>query len=801
MIKQKRLSITTRAMLINISVSLLIVLLFALLLLFRQTQMQQHLDGLKLASAASVKHRVTSMQAALVNEAQLLGHNEDLMDRLMQAAMEQNAQPLPLPQRVLKHLDLDAMRLYSVDGIIVARYGAVLDLIPKGLTDRAFNGLVKTAQGLLLLSRQQVLYNRTLIGYLEVARLLNVKELTDQDGMNAVSLTLVANPVQQPLQQVDDDIFTVSLANDSLTGTPITLDLSIDHTTEQQVIYLYYAGMLLALFLVIGAWWYLYHRLIGDILKGLDTTARQLEAMGDGDVWPQPEQVVDGVDQIRLALHQMSIRLRLKADRLQAERQVLRAVTDAAPIWIWMANHSGHVDFINRTMQMALGNETADAVALSKLFRRTDGSLCDPGNAGLDCLVKAGIGEHVLDMHLITVAQGNDTIGLAIDMTDYLELEASLRQAHKMEALGTLVGGVAHNFNNMLAAMSGRIYMAQRRAADMPDVLAELAKLNSNVTAAADMVKQLMAFVHKDVVMKEELSLSRAINEAVDTARMGMPEDVRLDINICPDELAVFGDASALQQVCLNLMVNARDALTGMDKMIGVRLQRLASNEQMHSKRPDLAATAVARLTVEDNGSGISREKLEHIFEPFYTTKEMGQGTGLGLSMSLGTIESHGGWIEVDSTPDKGTCFHIFIPLLSEAMKPALQPTRQPVTEGNGELILFVDDQPELRGVGEGMLSAMGYRVLLAENGRQALELFHLHGEDISLVMTDVIMPEMGGVELYRALRRAHAKVPLLFVSGYDADSLNLPLPANYKVLQKPYPVTEVAGLIQTMLG
>jgi len=795
MIKIKRHNIRTRAIFINIAVTLLIVLLFVLLMLFRQNQLQQSHDSLRQEAFRSVQQGVLSIQTTLSNQVELLLHNEDLQNRLIQAEMEQNSNPLPLSKTVLNHMDIDGLLVSSADYVVVSRFGTAVELFPAPLGSRVFNGLMHTPHGLLIMSRQQVLYNREVLGYVLAGKLLSWNDLVEMTGHKHLFSRVDDQARADPHAS---DVVHVALGQDSVSKQQEVLHLRMHGEAEQYALYRDYAGILFSLLLVIGAWWYLYKRLIGDILLRLSATSEQLGLIQEGVLFPEQTTVVDGIDEIRQALHQMSLRLRTKADILQAERQTLRAVTDAAPIWIWMIDQSGRIRFINRSMRSALGAD-ADNALLQDLFMQPGGTVCDPMQENCDCIVRVNAGEQLFDMHLITVGQQDGLIGLAIDMTDYLALENSLRQAQKMEALGTLVGGVAHNFNNMLAAIAGRLYLAERRARNSPEVLAELSHIQASVTGASEMVKQLMAFVHKDIARKEQLCFSRLIQESVEMARMGMPEDVFLEVDICTDECLILGDASALQQVCINLMVNARDALTGRDKKIHVRLSQCkVSHAMREAYKPD--ADRVVCLSVQDNGSGIDAEQLERIYEPFFTTKDVGKGTGLGLSMTKGTVESHGGWIEVDSVQGKGTQFDIYLPLQA-CQQPFSSPVQGvPVMHGEGEWILFVDDEIQLRDVGEAMLLEMGYQVLLAENGKQALDIVRNSAVPVSLIVTDVVMPVMGGSEFYMELKPLDLSIPVLFVSGYDEGRLDLPLSDDYQVVQKPYQLDKFSRTIRTMI-
>ncbi len=290
-----------------------------------------------------------------------------------------------------------------------------------------------------------------------------------------------------------------------------------------------------------------------------------------------------------------------------------------------------------------------------------------------EAICKVRVGDLVHDMHVIMVKQMSGSskligmIGLAVDMTEQHRLETEYRHVQKMESLGSLVGGIAHNFNNLLAGMLGHLYLARSKANTQPDILPHLDKMEHASSQATDMVKQLLAFAHKSIDKKEVINLSATIASAFAMIKPGLPSGIDFDINLGEESMCVYANDSALQQVFVNLLVNARDALaTASNKQVSVKLERCVVDDAMKKAHPELGVEYVACLSVEDHGCGIDETKLAQVFDPFFTTKEVGKGTGLGLSMSLGTVESHGGWIEVDSVVNKGTLFRVYLPLTGE---------------------------------------------------------------------------------------------------------------------------------------
>jgi len=393
-------------------------------------------------------------------------------------------------------------------------------------------------------------------------------------------------------------------------------------------------------------------------------------------------------------------------------------------------------------------------------------------------------------------------VGIQQDMTEHEQLEERFRQAQKMEALGTLVGGIAHDFNNMLAGMTGNLYLARKKVEDRPDIMGKLDNVVSLSFRASEMIKQLLTFARKSHVDMQPFGLTTFLKEASKLSEASIPENIRFDSVFCPDELVVRGDATQLQQVVMNLLNNARDAVEGVPApRIRMQLEDFRADQAFMDKYPDLNARLLAHLSIADNGSGIGDEDLAHIFEPFYTTKEVGRGTGLGLAMAYGAIRSHGGVIEVESNPG-GTTLHVYLPLIEEKSMASLDEAGTDLVSGHGELILIVDDNANVRDVATEVLQAIGYRVLEASDGLEAVERFTEHGKDIALVIMDVVMPRLGGVEAAERIRRLDPDARIVFATGYDMEELsNSQMPSDkYVTLSKPYNIEELSKVISEQL-
>ena len=358
--------------------------------------------------------------------------------------------------------------------------------------------------------------------------------------------------------------------------------------------------------------------------------------------------------------------------------------------------------------------------------------------------------------------------GIAHDVTAYKELKRQYLQAQKMEALGTLVGGIAHDFNNALASMLGNLYMVKKRTAADADVQKNLQRIEDAGQRAADMIRQMLAFVRKEERQLSAVPMRPFMKEILKLARSSIPENIAIQTSLGEQDFHILGDASQMQQIMLNLLVNASHALEGRPApVITVGMDRYQPDADFLFVHRELKNRPLLCVSVADNGCGINKANLEHVFEPFFTTKEEGKGTGLGLAMVYGSMQSHGGVIEIDSEEGAGTCIKLYFPLLATDNQ-VTEPKPQATVNGNNELVLLADDDQHVREVMQEILQDFGYRTLVAENGKQALSIFMDRASEIKLALLDIVMPVMGGAETAKQLRELNPDLPILFLSGYN---------------------------------
>ena len=504
-------------------------------------------------------------------------------------------------------------------------------------------------------------------------------------------------------------------------------------------------------------------------------------------------------------------------DRRESSLEQLSNAVEHAGEAIVIANRKGLIEYANPAFSRITGFPLEEVIGISpvsfsgneenrKLYKKIllsvyrgelwEGTLIGRKKSGENypCLISISpiySGDEIT--HFVSIQQ---------DMSKQILLEDQLRQAQKMESLGTLVGGIAHDFNNMLAGMTGNLYLAKRKAAALPDVVKKIENAEVLGYRAGDMIAHLLAFARKGIVQMVEMPLSEKLNEAIELAAASIPENIHLVTEVSDQPLTIRGDSTQLQQMVLNLLNNARDAVAeNAHPEIRISLESYEPTTTFLKAHPDLEGGQFARLTVQDNGHGIAMEMLEKIFEPFFTTKVDGAGSGIGLSMVYGAMHTHGGTIDVESNINNGTAFHLYFPLIEE-VEAAIESKNAWVEHpGSGELILLVDDEPAVYEAGSEVLEELGYRVLVASNGEQGLKLFSEYQAEIALVVTDVVMPKMNGLEMAKAIRGLQQGMPFIFLTGYDKELFaSNEILKNDVLLTKPLSIPEMSQSIQQLL-
>lgn len=392
-------------------------------------------------------------------------------------------------------------------------------------------------------------------------------------------------------------------------------------------------------------------------------------------------------------------------------------------------------------------------------------------------------------------------VGTAHDITERRKLELQALRSQRMESIGTLAAGIAHDLNNILAPimMSVPLLRMEMTAEAREDVIATV---EMSAERGAQIVKQVLTFGRGVEGVKCPLQIGKVIQEIVAIMHGTFPKDISVHSKTQPGLWPILGDATQMHQVLLNLCINARDAMPEGGKLC-VSVRNLMVDGNYSSMVPGITAGPYVVLEVSDTGSGIPAEIMERIFDPFFTTKSIGQGTGLGLSSVLGIVKNHGGHVNVTSVPGKGTTFQIFLPAaIDTVVAPNHSGPPQCPPSGNGEVILVVDDEESVRGAVRTVLGAYGYRTLQAADGTEALAVFAQNSSSISLVLTDLMMPHMGGVTLMRALHAMKPSLPVIASTGLGKKA-NLAALREMKietVLSKPYNADTLLRAVQEVL-
>ncbi len=403
--------------------------------------------------------------------------------------------------------------------------------------------------------------------------------------------------------------------------------------------------------------------------------------------------------------------------------------------------------------------------------------------------------------------EGASATVFALDTTEQRTLQENLAQSQKMQAIGQLAGGVAHDFNNVLTAIIGYsdLLLANHRPTDPS--FQDIMQIKQNANRAAGLVRQLLAFSRRQTLRPQTLRLNDVLSELQMLLRRLVGETIQLDVVHSRDLWLVKADLNQFEQVIVNLVVNARDAMTDGGK-ITLRTRNFPASECAGLKDMAVASADYVLVEVQDTGHGIPAEVRAKIFEPFFTTKEVGKGTGLGLSMVYGIVKQTGGYVFCDSEPGAGATFRILLPRLVEGEAEAEEPVKKESAKTAADLtgrgaVLLVEDEEAVRAFASRALTSRGYTVLEAETGLEALRVVEKADGKIDLIVSDVIMPEMDGPTMLTELRRRGFAAKVVFVSGYadDAFARNLPEGQEFVFLPKPFTLKQLIETVKGAMG
>jgi two-component system, cell cycle sensor histidine kinase and response regulator CckA len=516
--------------------------------------------------------------------------------------------------------------------------------------------------------------------------------------------------------------------------------------------------------------------------------------------------------QLRAPLLERSIRYALERHRAEQKIREQAALLDVTTDAILVQNLDGQITFCNKAAQQIYGWSAEEVLGknANTLFYPAESS-----SHLQDIQIAVALnGNWYGELHQIgkdkkkilvesrwTLVQQDEEKPRSIlivntDITEKKRLESQFLRAQRMESIGTLAGGIAHDLNNVLTPI---LMVVQLLALKLQDKQGQqwLNILETNAKRGADLVKQVVSFARGVEGERTLVQVRHLIGEIKQIARETFPKFINVYTDIPQDLWTVSGDATQLHQVLMNLCVNARDAMPD-GGTLSISAKNVFIDENYAWMNVDAKVGSYIAITVSDTGTGIPPEILERIFEPFFTTKELGKGTGLGLSTVIGIIKSHGGFVNVYSEPGQGTAFKVYLPAVEEIQAPFVRETKLP--SGHGELILLVDDEMAIQKIVQTSLETYDYKVLTASDGVEAIALYAQHKQEISAVLIDMMMPTMDGLTTIHMLQRMSPQVKIIAISGLAlSDKVGVAMEAGVQAfLSKPFTAEE---LLQTLSG
>ncbi|MEO5798990.1 MAG: MHYT domain-containing protein [Gemmatimonadales bacterium] len=511
---------------------------------------------------------------------------------------------------------------------------------------------------------------------------------------------------------------------------------------------------------------------------------------------------------------------RESASLLRAQQAFLRQVIDANPNLIFAKDQGGRYTLVNRAMAEVYGTTPAELVGKSDADFNLDPDEVARYLAADREVITTGGARRIFQEQLTSPVDGLvrwfesvkvpldpgdgsalQVLGVSAEITDRKQLADQLRQAQKMEAIGQLTGGIAHDLNNILTViLANSDLLAEGLPVEQDELRQDVLDLQGAAGRGAEMVRKLLAFSRREMVNLRPLALGRLCEEWKSTLSRLLPATIRVVVETEAELPGVLGDAGAIEQIILNLATNARDAMP-QGGLLVIRTTSSLLDEEWCATQGWGEPGRYVCVSVGDTGEGIDAANLARVFDPFFTTKPQGVGTGLGLSMVYGLMRQHEGYVNIYSEARQGTTVRLYFPAIVQPEEGSAAVAEVPL-RGGTETILVADDEESIRRSATRVLERFGYQVFTAADGEEALERIAELGDALDLVISDVVMPQMGGRELYRALRRDQIDVAFMYTSGYAAREVHesIELEPDVPFLHKPWAMSDLLTKVREVL-
>ena len=511
------------------------------------------------------------------------------------------------------------------------------------------------------------------------------------------------------------------------------------------------------------------------IIEPIESLTNTVEEMGSENLSSRVKVYrKDEIGTLAISFNRMADNLEKSHTVLQESESKYRSMMEAMNDAVYICSPDYRIEYMNPAMIKKTGRDAVGELCFKAIFdleEKCPWCRYDQIQQGKSLAfdVISPKGDQFYHASNAAIVRGDEAVSILTvlrDTTELKNLENQLIQAQKMESIGTLAAGIAHDFNNILSAIIGYTEIALQ---DLPmdSTLGEnLAKVLQAGERARDLVKQILTFSHKSGKEREPVHVHLIVNEVLKFIRSSLPSTIRIQQQIEIGNDTVLADATQIHQILMNLCTNAGHAMREKGGILQVNLENVAFDSDSIDQYPDMNSRSYLKLTVSDTGQGMSPDILNRIFEPYFTTKERGSGTGLGMAVVHGIVTSHGGRIKVDSEPGKGSSFYVYLPVIDDAEKSEKEVDMH-LPAGN-ERILFVDDEALLVDIGKQSLEKLGYRVVTMTSSIKALELFQAKPDQFDLVITDMTMPHMTGDRLARELMKINGNIPIILCTGYS---------------------------------